>query len=260
MNQPATIDTALRFIPADDREAWILCGMAIKAELGDSGYSIWDDWSQTAGNYKERDSRDVWRSFKDGNTRIGTLFHLAKENGYRPSKKATESPALNKTSPSQRRNTDKYAAEIWLRADCSDKAVADHPYAVTKGIDWAAGAGRATVTGRVVGKEADCIIVPIRNIEANKVVAVQCINAEGDKQTFGSMSGHGLVLGNTLDKSIPWYVTEGWASGISMVFHHHRGNAVCGVAFGKSNMERVAQAIADHHHPKVVTILQEVDE
>lgn len=35
-----TIEQALSFIPADDRDTWIKCGMAIKAELGDAGYVL----------------------------------------------------------------------------------------------------------------------------------------------------------------------------------------------------------------------------
>jgi putative DNA primase/helicase len=114
-------------------------------------------------------------------------------------------------------------------------------------------------SGRVIGKEADCLIIPIRDIQTNKVQGCQCINRNGDKQTFGPMSGGGLLLGNTLDLTLPWYVVEGWASAYSMVFHHHRGNAVCACAFGKSSLERVAQNIAEHHQPDEITILREVD-
>jgi putative DNA primase/helicase len=78
-----TIEQALSFIPADDRDTWIKCGMAIKAELGDAGFDAWDWWSAAADNYRARDAAASWRSFKasDG-VGIGTLFHTAKQNGY----------------------------------------------------------------------------------------------------------------------------------------------------------------------------------
>jgi putative DNA primase/helicase len=39
---PAEIEQALSSIPSHDREVWIQIGMAIKAELGDAGFDIWD--------------------------------------------------------------------------------------------------------------------------------------------------------------------------------------------------------------------------
>jgi putative DNA primase/helicase len=63
---PIEIERALSSIPAHDRETWIQCGMAVKAELGDAGFDIWDTWSQSADNYHEKDARDVWKSFHGG--------------------------------------------------------------------------------------------------------------------------------------------------------------------------------------------------
>ena len=254
----AAVDAALRFIPADDRETWVKVGMAIKAELGDDGYSLWDYWSQTGQSYNERDAHQVWRSFKSGPVQIATLFHIAREHGYRPDKQAPARPIPEKQPPPpQRSNTGRYALETWLKADCSDAAVAAHPYAQNKGITHAGGAGRAVVTGRVVGKDADCIVVPVRNIETGKVVAVQCVNPEGKKQTFGPVSGNGLILGNTLDKSLYWCVAEGWASAYSMVFHQMHGNGVAACSFGKSNQDTLAQVMAEVYQPDTIRILRE---
>jgi len=127
MNAPATlddIDAALRFIPADDRDIWVKVGMAIRSELGDEGFDIWDYWSQSAASYQERAAQLVWRSFTSGGTRVATLFHLAKEHGYRPDSKPPARRIPEKKPPApQQGSTGKYAAEIWLRADCSDDAV-----------------------------------------------------------------------------------------------------------------------------------------
>jgi len=255
-----TIDSALRFIPADDRDTWVKVGMAIKSELGDSGYSLWDYWSQSASNYQEHAAQLVWRSFKSGCTRIGTLFFIAKEHGYRPDKKAPSRTIPEKKPPPPQKSTGRYAAQIWLRADCSDAAVRSHPYAIAKGIDWAAGAGRTVASGRVIGKDADCIVVPIRNIETSKVSGVQCINSDGDKQTFGPVSGNGLILGNTLDTSLYWCVCEGWASATSMVFHHLKGHGVAVAAFGKGNLDAVAHKLAEVYQPEAIRILRERDD
>jgi hypothetical protein len=68
-----------------------------------------------------------------------------------------------------------------------------------------------------------------------------------------------LILGNTLDKSLVWYVTEGWASAVSMVFHHLDGCGVCACAFGKSNLDQTAELIAEIHRPDEINILREQD-
>jgi len=245
------IHDALARIPAEDREVWVTVGMALKSELGDAGYDIWDDWSQTSDRYRAKDAADVWRSFKGGSIGIRTLFYLGRQHGY------AGGPQRRTQSP--RRTTVAYALEVWLQADRADSAVRGHPYAVKKDIESAGGAGRGVANGKIIGSSADCIIVPVRNLQTEKVQGVQCINAAGAKQTFGGLFGGGLVLGNTLDKRIAWFVTEGWASAYSMVFHHLRGDAVAAVAFGKGNMQRVAQSIADRYQPDAVTILREVD-
>ncbi|MES9874332.1 MAG: PriCT-2 domain-containing protein [Candidatus Sedimenticola sp. 6PFRAG7] len=247
------IESALITIPSDDRDTWIKVGMALKSELGDHGFEIWNHWSRSSDSYNERDARDVWRSIKDGSISIGTLLYLAKENGWKRPEKAYIKPTPTKS------RTGTYAKELWLQSNPDVTTVASHSYAINKGIAWAGGAARGIASGKVIGKDADCIIVPIRDIETEKLVGVQCINPEGKKQTFGPTKNNGLLLGNTLDKHAPWYVVEGWASGFSMAFHHHMGNAVAGIAFGKHNMESLAQRMANVYSPDKIIIIEEVD-
>lgn len=150
-----------------------------------------------------------------------------------------------------------YARRLWRSAALDDAVVAAHPYATKKGIGWAAGAGRVTASGSVIGDNADCIVIPIRT-PSDRLVAVQCINANGDKQTFGSMGDDGcLLLGNTLDRSIPWVVVEGWADAVSLAFHAYQGNAVAIAAFGIKRLEKVARAVADHYQPDAITIMED---
>lgn len=78
------IRSALSHIPADDRDLWVLMAMATKAELGDAGFDIWDQWSQTADSYRPDSAKAVWRSVKEsGGVSGGTLFKTAMENGWR---------------------------------------------------------------------------------------------------------------------------------------------------------------------------------
>lgn len=253
---PDEIWSALQAVPAYDRSLWLKMGMAVKSELGDDGFSIWDDWSRIDESYREKDARSVWKSIKTGTVTIRSLFYTAREHGWRPDQPTKPLPNP-RPAPKPAKETGSYALRLWLSAHWG--MVGTHPYAVKKGIQWDAGAARGKASGAVVGKSADCIIVPIRNLETGKVKGVQCINQKGEKQTFGNVKDNGLILGNTLDKALSWYVCEGWASAVSMVFHHQKGHGVCAAAFGKSNLENVAHRLDEIFSPREVVILKEVD-
>lgn len=150
----------------------------------------------------------------------------------------------------------RYAQKLWFSAKDADDYVASHPYAKDKGIDWAAGARRGRATGKVIGRNADCVIVPIRTISEFKFQAVQCINSDGKKQTFGPIKGCGLLLGN-LEGVAGVAVVEGWADCVSVVFHEFDGDASCIAAFGSSNMLTVADLMAQRFPAKRITILRD---
>jgi hypothetical protein len=77
------IRSALYSINADDRDPWLQCGMAIKHHFGNSGRSLWDDWSRQSEKYNERDQERTWKSFRGNGIAIGTLFYLAQQAGWR---------------------------------------------------------------------------------------------------------------------------------------------------------------------------------
>jgi hypothetical protein len=274
-HESLTLDEAwsmLSVIDAHDRENWLKIGMALKSEFSDSAFRLFDDWSQTADNYNAADALSVWKSFHGSAVSIGTLVYMAKQCGWNSQEPATlPTPKARRAPSHQKSNTATYAIELWLAANkwmladnwldhpSPDVSVMAHPYAVAKGIESAGGLGRGKASGKLIGKQSDCLIVPIRNIQSNKVQGVQCINQEGVKQSFGSVSGGALILGNTLDKSLIWYVCEGWASAYSTVFHHQNGNGVCACSFGKSNLDNTAKLIAKIHQPEEIIILREDD-
>jgi hypothetical protein len=78
------IRDALQYINNDSCDTWMRIGMALKAELGDAGRSLWDEWSRSSSKYDERGQNTAWTSFKreDGVT-IATLFHEAKQAGWK---------------------------------------------------------------------------------------------------------------------------------------------------------------------------------
>jgi len=93
------IRSALAMVPADcQRDQWLTIGMALhhagsQVNQLDDALAIWHEWSASAPTkYKGPSDIDhVWRSFKaDSGIKIGSLFHIAQEYGYkRPSPDVT---------------------------------------------------------------------------------------------------------------------------------------------------------------------------
>lgn len=142
------IREALAAIPAHDRAIWVQMGMAVKSELGEDGFDLWDEWSQSDATYNERDARAVWRSVKpNGRITAGTLFHVARQHGYRASEPAgLPSPDALEAKRRERAESQAQAdaREAKRQADAARKATAlwnagtpageDHPYLCRKGV------------------------------------------------------------------------------------------------------------------------------
>ncbi|MGA7324703.1 MAG: DUF3987 domain-containing protein [Rhodomicrobium sp.] len=59
--------------------------MALRKDLGEEGFNIWDQWSKSASNYDVLDQQSKWRSFqRDDGVGLGTIFMLAKQHGWQP--------------------------------------------------------------------------------------------------------------------------------------------------------------------------------
>lgn len=123
--------SALNFLdPGCDRKTWLKILMASKA----AGIMQDDvlEWSRQASNFEsEKSFCSAWKSIdKDGPVTEGTLYHMAREQGWREPLKCGGEQAAS----SQRNNIHaqrKYLAPAKIWAQCVP-ATADEPYIVTK--------------------------------------------------------------------------------------------------------------------------------
>ncbi len=78
--------------PDCDYQQWIELGQALHTAFGEQGLAAWGSWSSSGAKYKgSKDIEIHWKSFHQGKgISLGTLFHMAKENGYQPQTKQTE--------------------------------------------------------------------------------------------------------------------------------------------------------------------------
>lgn len=241
-NTPEKIREALAFIPASiPRDEWARVGMAIKSEYPDStGFELFDAWSQSDPNgYNPTDVRDTWKSVNaSGGIGIGTVFHLAKANGYTPTPGAKVDPATahrlagkraarellaNKERAQRQQQAAQVAAQRWQAAT----PATEHPYLSSKGVQ-----------AHGVKLEGEALLIPMRDT-AGTLHSLQVIDPEGGKrfQPGGRIKGCYHAIGKPEGVLI---VSEGYATGASI--HEATGHPVA-VAFNAGNLLEVAQAL-----------------
>lgn len=251
----STVEQAIHFIPADDRDIWIKCGMALKAELGEAGFDIWDRWSATSDKYQARDAAVAWKSFaSNGGEGIGTLFHIAQQYGYvcdsnnKPTAITPEEVAIcdsrrkadAELKAYRRQEALKQVRSIWKSASTLDEhesLVANHLYLKSKAIQ---SHGARLYRGNLIIGGMDCngaLIVPM---ELNgKNTSLQFINGEGKKRFYPGAEKGSYLIGE-IEMGKPVYLCEGFATGVSI--HEATGCTVI-VTFDAGNLCKIAQAL-----------------
>jgi putative DNA primase/helicase len=178
-----------------------------------------------------------------------------------PPRKTPQRPPESPRQASPTGTTADYARALWAKVNREDAIVAGHPYCQAKRIGWAAGAGRGRATGKLIGHDADCVVVPVRNPEG-VLVAVECLSEHKDangkylRQSFGPKSQGWLVLGNDLDPHLPRYTVEGWATGAKML-EHLGGHCAVYVSFGVGRLRAVAEEIERRYPGREVVVCTE---
>ena len=88
-----------------------------------------------------------------------------------------------------------------------------------------------------------------------EVKAVQVINANGDKQTFGSLRNRGFPMGDKNSPNI--FVVEGWADAVSLAFidPKYAGNCFVVAAFGQSNLLSLSKLVSSIYKPEVIHVI-----
>ena len=239
------IERALGFIAADDRADWVKMAMSIKSEFGEVGFSVWDNWSQTAGSYNAADARSVWKSVRaSGRTGIGSLIKLAQDNGFKFSVRELS------TEERERRKADAIAR----RAENKKRREADALAHKQKNATAAARAERMW-PGLPVEGQSDylarkkihhcgarfsrgSVVVPVR--KGDNLTGLQFIAADGTKKFLTGTEKKGAYFDIPGDAGAT-VVCEGYATGCSIwMATRHRVL----VAFDAGNLAAVVEGVA----------------
>jgi putative DNA primase/helicase len=269
---PELIDSALQYVSANlSRNEWARVGMAIKSEFpDDTGRDLFTRWSETATAYDPKATCSTWQSIKaGGGVGIGTLLHLAKENGYTlPNAGHTPSPpdpelnarlALEKATRDQAEKDrqqathDRTAAEAALVWQGASEAAAS-AYLTRKGVQ--AHGLRFAADNRLLVPMCDAAgkLWNLQRIAPNKP------EGGGTDKLFlkgGRKSGLWHLLGAVPAHDAPspvpavLLVAEGYATAASL--HEATGRPVA-VAFDAGNLTHVAKAL-HQAHPAALLVL-----
>ena len=244
IDDAARIEAAISFIPAIDRDVWVEVGMAVKSELGDSGFDLWDRWSSYEDSYNEASAKAVWKSISPtGAITIGTLFHYAKlegwtDDGKRPKLTHEQIQARRQAAIERAKKHDAETAEGHRRAAKRAAAIINqtsldrHAYLDSKGF--------SDELGNVLKKE-NCdplLIIPMRC--SRLLVGLQVIAIDGSKKFLSGQktSGAEFLIG---DKGQDWFV-EGYATALSLkaALGALKARFRIHVTFSASNMKKMA--------------------
>lgn len=179
------------------RPEWVRKGQA--AHAAGLSFEDFDQWSAGGATYDPRAAHDTWQTFRaDGGVGVGTLFFLAKAEGWlpdpnapRPSPPTPAERARQQAERERRAAADK--AERQARADAAakdaiprlaDAGPADpaHPYLARKGV--------APVLS--LRQEGTALLVPVTRPDG-AVRGLQVITADGDKRFSRGTSFSGCL-------------------------------------------------------------------
>ncbi|WP_156471637.1 LPD7 domain-containing protein, partial [Snodgrassella sp. CFCC 13594] len=239
---------ALSYVDPQERDMWVKMGAALKDELGNDGFDVWDQWSQQSSNYQPRDTKDVWKSLKPGNVRIGSLFYEARQGGYKPNKPYTP-PSTEELAKREREAQKRQQAEAVATQKAQEKAQrtantiwrnngpasAQHPYLVAKGITDPYIVGQLKQSHY---KGHENLLVPV--MQDKEIVSMQFIDETGAKRFLsgGKAQGSYTFIGDTKRIAEGVVLAEGVATAASI--YQATGMPVV-VAFNAGNLPAVAQ-------------------
>jgi len=250
---------ALSFIDSSDNKTWLEISLCLANEFGDRGQSLFEDWSQSAPNFDDTQVKTAYRSAmkkaQGGGVTLtlGTLFHLAGMNGYKPEESSPFDEQMAKAEREQRyaqqreQTAENHAKELETQAALleeirgiwnSASSCESHPYSTRKGIQPSG-----------LKLHGECLLVPMRASDGS-LMNIQTITPEGQKR-FAALPTKGLYLPLKGSGSGPLLVCEGWATGASL--NECTGFDVA-VAFNAGNLPGVAKTIRGKypHRPIII--------
>lgn len=263
------VRAALQHIPANlTRDEWARVGMAIKSEFSDdTGRDLFADWSATADSFDANAVAHTWRSIKaGGGVGIGTLLHLAKENGFvlpaagstlsKPdpatvtrlaSEKAASQHAEQVRQQAAHETAALEAVKLWDSAsETGESAYLTHKGVQPYGVRFGAGGWLLVPVRDVTGKLWNVQrIAPKKPALGSDKLFTKGGRKSGLWHWCGDPAGAGVLL-----------IAEGYATAASL--HQATGRPVA-VAFDAGNLVHVAKALHRQYRDALLVLCGDDD-
>jgi putative DNA primase/helicase len=282
VDEQQRIEAALSTIPPDvEREQWWRIAAAIKDELGDGGFDLFDAWSRGDAGYVPADAKDTWRSLQPGRgIRINSLFEIAKKYGFDPrshtsahidpaelERRRAERKARDELEEQKRAKARKHAMTlaltVWSKAAPSRN---DHPYLMCKGLA-AINALREVETARLApligylpkanGEPLTGRVLVARIHVGSLLTSLEFIDEAGRKSALAG----GAKAGGHWAVSIPTKASKRIliGEGVATVLSAHRCTGDAAVAaLSAGNLTKVAQAMREAYQDAEIVILGDI--
>lgn len=242
--QPSQSDicNALYVIDSHDRDIWVRMAMAVKSELGDAGFKLWDDWSRSANNYEEKSARSVWKSVKPGcGVGIKSLFHEARLRGWHPenrSEYAKPQKTILICHDDKKRIWQADVAAKRAQKMLSEAREDTHPYLGIKGFP--------DERGFVLGSD---LLIPMFDAITHSLLGLQRIYPGGDKwikKMLPGMRASGAIY--QIGRGAETWLVEGYATGLSvrLALDTMCVSSNVLVCFSAGNLTKIALILCHH--------------
>jgi len=211
--------SALQFISPVERSTWVQMGMALQAGYGDAARDIWMDWSRGADSFRELDARAVWKSFKGTGISLASLFHEAKQNGWRDEE--FQKPTAAQIAAQKRAAEERISVEgrerikaahaaakkaHWILGQCKTE---EHAYLDSKGFP--------KLKGLVWRPEDQTNLLCIPMLVNGALAGLQMIDRTGAKKFLsGQITSKAEFCISAGGIGCEHWWTEGYASGLSL--------------------------------------------
>lgn len=270
---------ALAFIDPHDRKQWVDMAFALKAEFGDDGFDVWDEW----GSEHKRPASEIkatWRSAKPGGAiQFGTLIYRAKERGFKDEGQYQKPSRaeIEKRKQAAAERAAAYAAEeaaaaavaaatakrLWEAAAPAEQ----HPYLSRKGVKaHGLRVGKweriDAETGEVIVTTDQALLIPMRDKKRN-LHSLQAIYPEQTSKKLylkdGAKRGNFHPIGKPqtdVQGRLVFVLGEGYATCASV---HEATGHIALVCFDVSNLMAVAQALRESQPEALVLIAADND-
>lgn len=249
MNQ--RIQSALSFLPSENRDIWLMAAMAIRSEEGDAGFDVWDAWGQTADNHSPSSAKAVWRSCRGTPGRgitMGSLFHEAKLRGWRDDDNYVPPTAAQiearRREQQERMTREGQEREAAMRAAAKRAAWILHQ-AVPEEHAYLYSHGMPKAKGQVwrPQPEMNLLCIPMR--VGPNLVGLQLIDRHGTKKFLKGQrtSGAEYLIDNSGKGARDWWV-EGYCNGLALRECLSAANLKyrIHICFSAGNMANIAKA------------------